>query len=195
MTFIKKNGTVLAAITLSFLIYTNIVSAKKAANDESVIDMGLMTSDGKIITDKDEEAAYVAAQEHGPKPPTFIPEIIGKTQKAVMEILGQPDSECDRTRHGFKCYYKDGGVEIVYINNKADWITVNDPEGIGFYPGALVEIGLNCPVDRKRVRHTPDVISWEKTCPGILSASLFPGASDNSANRPISYIYIKVATP
>lgn len=49
--------------------------------------------------------------------------IAGKDQAAVSKRLGEPQS-CDIGEYSQRCQYNGVGVEITYINGKADWITV-----------------------------------------------------------------------
>src|SRR5688500_4274465 len=59
-----------------------------------------------------------------------ISAIIGRNPQAVEKILGPPDKTeiiGDRRAPGSpKSYYRNGEFVIVFINNVADWITVNN---------------------------------------------------------------------
>ena len=58
--------------------------------------------------------------------------VVGKNYEQVEAELGEPS----RTQHVnpsntpcpcLKVYFKGGDVEILFINGKADWITINNP--------------------------------------------------------------------
>src|SRR3546814_15471067 len=49
--------------------------------------------------------------------------IAGKDPAAVGKRLGEPQS-CEAGEFSQRCQYNGVGVEITYINGKADWITV-----------------------------------------------------------------------
>ena len=54
-----------------------------------------------------------------------IREVAGKSQSQVARYLGVPLS-CSGSSSGLKCRYSRGQTEIVYFNNKAEWITVHE---------------------------------------------------------------------
>jgi outer membrane protein assembly factor BamA len=55
----------------------------------------------------------------------YISDIAFHTQDEVAAVLGESISS-ETTDNGIKHLYKDGRFEVVYINEKADWITIND---------------------------------------------------------------------
>ena len=57
--------------------------------------------------------------------------IVGKTPLQVADILGTP-SGCFITKYGRKCSYILADTEVVFINDKADWITVEGIDNIPF---------------------------------------------------------------
>lgn len=194
MIFIKNYVMAIAAATvLSWVTFAGAASAKKAERYGEVVDMGIVTDDGTVITDKSEEKAYLESIENAPKPPTFIPHIIGKSKGDVNKILDEMPKYCEKSNYGINCRYEHADVDIVYINNKSDWITIHNPNIIGFYAGALSQIGLDCPIEPSH--ESEYVIRWDNKCVGIQSASLFPGRYGGGPFREISYIYIKSATP
>lgn len=84
-----------------------------------------------------------------------------------------------------KCSYKDGAVEIVYINGKADWITITLKNGT-FDKTALGIIGL--PIADPTFS-SQNVLRWENY-EGIRDLSLF-----SKPDGTIDYFYIKTLTP
>ena len=104
--------------------------------------------------------------------------IAGKSQHDVAEILGAPTSE-DTTpplsvENASKRYpqltYRNGAVEIVFVDGKAEWITLNDMSNIPFSGRALSALGLP---NRDPEIANQFVIRWSNI-PGIKGLSLFP---------------------
>lgn len=112
-----------------------------------------------------------------------IPAIAGKSRAEVAKVLGKFASE-EKTKFGPKLSYEKGKIEIVFINGKADWITVSGAADVPFDINALEAIGLK-PVPPSF--QGPAVIRWEP-CGDYTSVSVFP------ANGKVDYAYIKVAT-
>ena len=109
--------------------------------------------------------------------------IAGKTEAQVEEQLGKPLT-CSNSKYGLKCSFKKGDTEIVFIDGKSDWITINDMGDAPYSKEALLFLGL--PMAEPSFTG-PDVIRW-KNLSGLLEVSLFP--LDNK----IFYAYIKVKT-
>jgi hypothetical protein len=112
-----------------------------------------------------------------------LPGIIGKSESAVAEMVGQP-TKCTSTKHGRKCIYEKAETEIVFIKGKADWITVEGIDTLPFNKNALSSIGIKA--------QAPSYINdftmrWEYL-QGVRSISLF-GVGSNA-----DYLYIKVYT-
>lgn len=53
-----------------------------------------------------------------------IPKIAGKTQAEVETLLGEPVF-CSQSESALNCSFQENEIEIVFIDGKADWITVN----------------------------------------------------------------------
>ena len=139
-----------------------------------------------------EEAKPIAVE----KAPILIDiqKIAGRNRKQVETFIGPPDrkkpqhvtdSPCDK----LACQqytYRNGQFEIVFINNKADWITIHKVNDFGFSREATEFLGL--PIS------TPDfagdgVIRW-KYISGINEISIF-----TDGNGGIDYFYILCNTP
>ncbi|MDP3589610.1 MAG: hypothetical protein Q8R54_03625 [Methylobacter sp.] len=52
-----------------------------------------------------------------------IPKIAGKTEAEVEALLGEPVF-CGQSESARNCSFKENEIEIVFINGKADWITI-----------------------------------------------------------------------
>ncbi|WP_154662448.1 hypothetical protein [Solimonas flava] len=66
----------------------------------------------------------------------------GRTRNEVRQVLGEPQ-RCEPAEFSERCRYGGLGVEITYIGDKADWITV--PMGYDAYPllpQTLATLGL-----------------------------------------------------
>jgi len=112
-----------------------------------------------------------------------VTKIAGKSEKEVSAYLGMPSS-CGKSKYGNKCQYGKGETEIVFINSKADWITIEGIDQIPFSKAILEALGLK--------EATPSFINastmrWE-SIQGLKEVSLFKGASGSD------YAYIKVKT-
>ncbi|MGZ5006875.1 MAG: hypothetical protein ACXWFI_03330 [Methylobacter sp.] len=53
-----------------------------------------------------------------------IPAIAGKTEAEVESLLGEPVF-CAKSESSLNCSFRENEIEIVFIDGKADWITVN----------------------------------------------------------------------
>ncbi|MBX6420199.1 MAG: hypothetical protein IRZ06_04200 [Nevskia sp.] len=70
-----------------------------------------------------------------------IPAIAGKTPEELRALLGAPEI-CETTRYSSRCRYSPGQTEVVFIDGRADWITVADFGETPFAPQALMRLGL-----------------------------------------------------
>ncbi len=101
-----------------------------------------------------------------------VTKIAGKSEKEVAAYLGQPWS-CNQSKYGNKCQYKKGKTEIVFINNKADWITVEGIDQVSFSISAINALGLKVV--------TPSfsnnfILRWS-SIQGLREVSIFKGTS------------------
>lgn len=127
------------------------------------------------------------------KPVVDIPALIRQDKAIAVKSLGKPKS-CKMIRYGEKCTFR-GEHEIVFINGKADWFTVQS--GAKYSPGALESIGF-------RIEMPDDIndsgMYWHQ---GMRSADLAATSSDipvesisvfRKGKDKISYIYVKATT-
>lgn len=112
-----------------------------------------------------------------------LSKIAGRAVKEVEKLLGPP-TETSKTEKGPKRIYKEGSIEVVYINEKADWFTVTPTKKIPFNKDALKELGLEAPPPTFSNEH---VIRWEPH-KDYQSISIFPGPNG------IDFIYIMTKT-
>jgi len=111
-----------------------------------------------------------------------IPAIAGKSPAEVEQTLGPPSGQ-EATKSGGRTYpklfYRNGDVEVVYVDDKADWITLY--EALPLRKESLLKLGL--PVQAPTFARRGAMMRWEGNIPGIMAVHLFP-----------SYVYINVRT-
>lgn len=117
-------------------------------------------------------------------PVVDVAKLAGRNMKQVDELL-KATPTCAKNKRGTKCDYQDGHIEIVYIDGKADWITVNNLEQVPFTDAAIARLGFS---QKAPSFSSPMVRRW-KGLPGVLEVSVFKGQAGSD------YAYIKVKTP
>lgn len=113
-----------------------------------------------------------------------IPKIAGRSIKQVDDLL-KTKPTCAKNKRGTKCAYNNGRIEIVYIDGKADWITVNGLEQVPFTGAGIVQLGFS---QKSPSFNAPMVMRWNGL-PGVLEVSMFKRQTGTD------YAYIKVKTP
>ena len=121
-------------------------------------------------------AAYAA-------PVVDVTKIATKSESEVSKYLGNPTS-CGNSKYGKKCQYKKGETEIIYINGKADWITIEGIDSVSFSKSALSALGLS---EAKPSFSNNFTLRWNYI-QGMREVSIFKGSSNSD------YAYIKVTT-
>lgn len=117
------------------------------------------------------------------EPVIDINKIAGKSENEVEKYLGKPIS-CGNNKYGKKCQYKKAETEVVFIQGKADWITVEGMDGVPFTISALSALGLQ---EAKPSFSDNFTLRWN-TIKGIKEVSIFKGGTSSD------YAYIKVKT-
>ena len=112
-----------------------------------------------------------------------IPNLCGKTKEQVNNVIGKPKT-CNKNKYRSECDYEIGDIEIVFINNKADWITVNDMKNAEYSKESLAMLGL--PIKEPDFS-TNNSIIWVNLH-GLREVTFFPGTNS------IYYVYIKAFT-
>lgn len=112
-----------------------------------------------------------------------VPALAGKGKVEVAKIIGEPLS-CAPSKHGEKCQYNKAETEIVFINGKADWITVEGLDDKPFSDSTLQLLGFK---GEKPSFSNGFTKRWD-SIEGVLSVSLFKGSNNSD------YAYIKVHT-
>ncbi|KQB37113.1 hypothetical protein [Flavobacterium aquidurense] len=120
--------------------------------------------------------------------------IAGKNIIEVESILGKPDkiepflesSTPCKNKPCQKGYYQKDKFEIIFINEKADWITINNLSEYDFDEENIEIFGLK--KTEPEFKNPQDLIRW-KNIEGINEISIF-----NDSFGKISYAYIKTST-
>lgn len=123
----------------------------------------------------------------GEKTPVIVDlgAIAGKSEAEVAKVLGTP-SESDVTKYGPKRFYREGAVEIVFIDGKADWITIETEKvDVPFSADAIQYLGME---RRGTDVRNANAIQWGKHVP-YLSIT-----ANGSSSTGVSWFYVKVET-
>lgn len=116
-------------------------------------------------------------------PVVDITRIAGRSQPNLIAYLGEPVS-CKEIKYGSKCQYVKGKTTVVFINGKADWLTVEELQSVPFSPVALEAIGLT---KTEPTFSNVHVLRWEPLN-SLRSIAIFPNGPNTD------YAYIKVST-
>lgn len=97
---------------------------------------------GGPMGDRYDYAAAFEAQAPGSTAEVVrIGEIAGRTPDQLKAVLGAPLG-CEDSLYSIRCNYSPGATEVVFIDGKADWITVKALGETKLDPAALPRIGL-----------------------------------------------------
>ncbi len=131
----------------------------------------------------------VACQQSSIEAIIDIKSIVGKSQSEVEKILGTAEKTEKLNVNGQSwdnVYYQYGEIEIVYINDKADWVTIYMTSAYEMTRSAIQLLDLPY---KKPTFFNPDVaIRWDNY-EGIKEISFFPNLEGE-----IFFIYIKAFT-
>ena len=116
-----------------------------------------------------------------PLPPLLlnVPAIAGRSPAEVEHVLGPPfrQSRVDVSQH-VKRTYQGGSVEIVFVEDQANWIKLYNTRNLPFTKHALGRLGL--PVSNPTYVNRDSVMSWH-TIPRIRELSLYAGAGGDTS--------------
>jgi hypothetical protein len=173
----KKHFLFISCLALTTIIYScgeATVETEKPTETVSEQPAADKTAAPKTIIDLNSIAGKSAAD---------VEKVLGKaesTDKAKPSGTPCEDSPCDKSS------YQSGKYEIVFINGKADWITINNLSDYTLDVNAVELLGL--PSTSPVFDNPTSVIRWEGVN-DIAKISFF----SNGAGK-ISYADIKVAT-
>ena len=87
-------------------------------------------------------AAAFESLDPGSNAPLFrIAEVAGKAEAEVAAVLGPPWN-CESSRYSRRCSYAPGSTEVVYIDGRADWLTVTALGESPLDDALLMRVGL-----------------------------------------------------
>jgi hypothetical protein len=134
--------------------------------------------------DYDYAAAFESLDAASSAPVVKIPEIAGKSAEQLRALLGPPEY-CESSLYSSRCSYAPGRTEVVFIDGKADWITVNELGETPLGPQALRRLGL--PPSAPQLSAAGQ-LAWTGLA-GLKQLSLI-GEGDR-----LEYARVKVSTP
>lgn len=118
-----------------------------------------------------------------------LKQVAGRSEAEVASVLGDPTAT-DTARAGGRSFpkriYRDGDIEIVFVEGLADWLTIFGEGKLPFSNEALPALGLA--EARPTFSNPAAVIRWENIS-GIREVSVFPGQG-----RYAHYAYVLVNT-
>ena len=118
------------------------------------------------------------------EPVIHLSSIAGKNKADVDTAIGSPTA-CIAAKQGRKCFYQKANTSVTYIENKADWITVEAPGQLQSASEVLPALGLS---PTPPTSETLQVSKWSHVN-GILEIKA------SHVNGTIDYVTIKVKTP
>lgn len=140
----------------------------------------------------------IAGQEAAAPVVLNLREVLGRVRAEVDEALGA-NPNCETVSPSGvgkvpKCAYRDGNVEVVFIHDRADWVTVygtdsRAPDGaldLPLDPASLVQLGL----EGAPTGQTPIGIFWKGSVNGVREVSMF-----GQKGGKVSYVLVKGTTP
>jgi hypothetical protein len=174
---------------MKHLLLTGIISLALVSCESSTTDTKLSSNDSRTGTQ--------GSESNTPATPIVcdIKKLAGKSPKQVQQLYGKPDASTPTTVRSGPCKgmpcksytYQHERIEIVFIDNKADWITVNE---VGSFPLSVEAIKLlGLPTTSPSFQNPDNVIRWSSVS-GIKEISAFSNGSGG-----ISYLYIHCKTP
>ncbi len=129
-----------------------------------------------------------------PTPPPAVvvnvPEIAGRSEAEVAHILGGAKERSTATHGGETypaLYYQEGQTEVVYVEGKAEWISVRNLSHLPFSTEALAALGITNAGEPSFV--SEDVIRWDnRKYPMLHGVHLF-----HQQGGRLDYAFIQVS--
>jgi hypothetical protein len=115
----------------------------------------------------DYEAAFENLPAADPSADWPLADFAGKPREQAEGVLGRAQG-CEPSLHSERCRYA-GGVEIVYIDDRADWITISFPYGSHVLDAdALLRLGLPARAPSEQDEHS---LIWHEL-PGLAMVQI-----------------------
>jgi hypothetical protein len=113
-----------------------------------------------------------------------VPTLAHASQANVEQRLGKAEF-CRKSKYGISCRFVPHGIEIVFANDKAERITINNLDDTPYDKSAITRLGFK---NQEPDVSTEEVMRWQQI-PGIAELSFFPGKDK------IDYALIVVTPP
>ena len=110
--------------------------------------------------------------------------VAGKKKSDVSAAIGKATA-CETVKQGEKCYYQKANTAIIYINGKADWISVEALDQVQDATQVLLALGLKTVPPNSK---SGNAVRW-LNLHGLLEITAF------QADHRVDYALIKVSTP
>lgn len=98
-----------------------------------------------------------------------VPALAHASQAHVEQVLGQAEF-CRKAKYGLSCRFAAHGIEIVFANDQAERMTINELGDIPYDPAAITHFGLKT---QEPDVSSEELIRWDRI-PGIAEVTLFP---------------------
>lgn len=144
------------------------------------------------------ESSQDTAQKVDITPTIVLSQIAGKSKSEVDAVLGIPSGDETITNNDVsypKAIYRNGQVEIVFVDSKADWITIffqelfyeelSSFQKAAFSSAVLSHLGL--PIQDPSFS-SQALMRWT-SIPNILELAVFPNDQGN-----VRYVYVNINT-
>ncbi|MDQ3605147.1 MAG: hypothetical protein M3418_03010 [Gemmatimonadota bacterium] len=119
-----------------------------------------------------------------------VPDIAGRSEAEVAQILGGPKERSTATYDGKTypvLYYQEAQTEVIYVDGEAEWISVRNLNHLPFSPEALPALGFTNAGEPSFAN--PGVIRWEnRKYPPLHGIYLFPAQGGR-----LDHAYIQVS--
>jgi hypothetical protein len=112
-----------------------------------------------------------------------VPALVGKNKPEVSVLIGAPVS-CAVAEYGETCVYLKAETEIVFINGKADWITIGGLMDRPFADTTLELLGFKA----EAPTHSNSFSKRWEPLQGVISVAIFKVADS------VDYAYIQAYT-
>ncbi len=113
-----------------------------------------------------------------------VTEIVGKSMAQVQQILGSP-LQCKKSFQGLSCDYALAEIEVIFIDEKADWITFGGFQQVEFDYRVLEKIGL---IAVPPLVHNPFRMHWQNH-QGLAVISVY------GSGRWVTFVQVRAFTP
>lgn len=175
------------------VIYPKIIKRRPLSRKQylALLAAGLVAMVTGGVTGAERQPELVAAEkpaETESKPSKKVlfdlQEIVLKSKNQVELFTGKPVKPCETGKYGLSCTYQAGEteVDVVYINDVADWITLKNQNFQSF--SIPQQLGFDY---QKASGQTLDTINYQNAY-GVQEMTVF------LAGGKVDYVYIKAKT-